>query len=53
MVGSPPGLREPRVFYKIFAESFKDQDHLDAIVSEAQVIVNDALKADAYAKGAA
>ena len=30
--------------YKIYAESFKDQAHLDAIVSEAQEIVNDALK---------
>ena len=30
--------------YKIYAESFKDQEHLDAIVSEAQEIVNDALK---------
>jgi len=30
--------------YKIYAESFKDQSHLDAIVSEAQEIVNDALK---------
>jgi phosphoglucomutase len=30
--------------YKIYAESFKDQGHLDAIVSEAQKIVNDALK---------
>jgi phosphoglucomutase len=30
--------------YKIYAESFKDQDHLKAIVSEAQEIVNDALK---------
>jgi phosphoglucomutase len=29
--------------YKIYAESFKDQGHLDAIVSEAQEIVNDAL----------
>ena len=38
--------------YKIYAESFKDQGHLDAIVSEAQEIVNDALKADASAKGA-
>jgi phosphoglucomutase len=27
--------------YKIYAESFKDQAHLDAIVSEAQEIVND------------
>ena len=30
--------------YKIYAESFKDAAHLDAIVSEAQEIVNDALK---------
>ena len=29
--------------YKIYAESFKDQAHLDAIVSEAQQIVNNAL----------
>jgi phosphoglucomutase len=29
---------------KIYAESFKDQRHLDAIVSEAQEIVNAALK---------
>ncbi len=29
--------------YKIYAESFKDQGHLDAIVSEAHEIVNDAL----------
>ena len=29
--------------YKIYAESFKDQAHLDAIVSEAQEIVNKAL----------
>jgi phosphoglucomutase len=38
--------------YKIYAESFKDQGHLDAIVSEAQEIVNNALRADASAKGA-
>ena len=31
--------------YKIYAESFKSQNHLDAIVSEAQEIVYDALKA--------
>ncbi len=31
--------------YKIYAESFKDQGHLDAIVADAQEIVNDALKA--------
>jgi phosphoglucomutase len=29
--------------YKIYAESFKDQTHLDAILIEAQEIVNDAL----------
>ena len=29
--------------YKIYAESFKDQSHLDAIVNEAQQIVNHAL----------
>jgi phosphoglucomutase len=29
--------------YKIYAESFKDADHLDAIVDEAQQIVNNAL----------
>ena len=29
--------------YKIYAESFRDQAHLDAIVSEAQQIVDDAL----------
>jgi phosphoglucomutase len=31
--------------YKIYAESFKDQRHLDAILSEAQEIVNNALNA--------
>ena len=30
--------------YKIYAESFKDQSHLTAIVQEAQEIVNDALR---------
>jgi phosphoglucomutase len=29
--------------YKIYAESFKSQSHLDAIISEAQAIVNNAL----------
>jgi len=33
--------------YKIYAESFKDQAHLDAIVSEAQEIVHTALKSAA------
>src|SRR5208283_1553006 len=30
--------------YKIYAESFRDQAHLDSIVSEAQLIVNNALE---------
>ena len=29
--------------YKIYAESFKDEAHLDAIVREAQAMVNNAL----------
>ena len=29
--------------YKIYAESFKDEAHLDAIVGEAQAMVNKAL----------
>src|ERR1700674_5830490 len=33
--------------YKIYAESFKSQAHLDAIVNEAQEMVNDALGASA------
>ena len=32
--------------YKIYAESFRDQAHLDAIVAEAQATVNDALRAN-------
>ena len=36
--------------YKIYAESFKDKAHLDAIVSEAQAIVNDALKSSDSAR---
>jgi phosphoglucomutase len=32
--------------YKLYAESFRDQAHLDAIVAEARRIVNDALAAD-------
>jgi phosphoglucomutase len=32
--------------YKIYAESFKDQAHLDAIVSEAQKIVSNALSGE-------
>ena len=31
--------------YKIYAESFRDQGHLDAIVSEARRIVSEALTA--------
>ena len=30
--------------YKIYAESFKDKGHLDAIVSEAQAMVSKALE---------
>jgi phosphoglucomutase len=30
--------------YKIYAESFKDENHLAAIVEEAQAIVTDALR---------
>jgi phosphoglucomutase len=30
--------------YKIYAESFRGQDHLDRVISEAQQIVADALK---------
>jgi phosphoglucomutase len=37
--------------YKIYAESFKDQAHLDAIVSEAQEIVNNALAGSSTALG--
>jgi len=33
--------------YKIYAESFKDRAHLDAIVTEAQAIVSTALGASA------
>jgi phosphoglucomutase len=33
--------------YKIYAESFKNQEHLDAILIEAQEIVNDALSSPA------
>jgi phosphoglucomutase len=36
--------------YKLYAESFKDPAHLDAIVSEAQQIVNDALASSAGQK---
>ena len=34
--------------YKIYAESFRDEAHLQAIVSEAQKIVHDALASAAY-----
>ena len=33
--------------YKIYAESFRDEAHLEAIVSEAQEIVHHALASDA------
>ena len=32
--------------YKIYAESFKNERHLEALVSEAQEMVNDALGTD-------
>ena len=37
--------------YKIYAESFRDQAHLDAIVSEAQRIVNNALESSGTSHG--
>jgi phosphoglucomutase len=39
--------------YKIYAESFKDEDHLDAIVGEAREIVNNALNVSHGARGQA
>jgi phosphoglucomutase len=38
-----PSGTEP--IYKIYAESFKDEQHLDAIVAEVQQIVDNALQA--------
>jgi hypothetical protein len=40
--GSAPSGTEN--IYKIYAESFEDPAHLDAIISEAQQIVNNALR---------
>src|SRR5258706_3090241 len=37
--------------YKIYAESFNDQGHLDAIVSEAQAIVSNALESSESVPG--
>jgi len=37
--------------YKIYAESFKDQAHLDAIVSEAQAMVSNALESSNANRG--
>ena len=39
--------------YKIYAESFKDEGHLDAIVSEAREMVNAALASSPPARGQA
>jgi phosphoglucomutase len=39
--------------YKIYAESFKDEAHLDAIVSEAKEIVNNALSSSHVVRGQA
>ena len=44
MAGSRPGLPAPEDIYKIYAESFKDESHLAAIVQEAQEIVTAALR---------
>ena len=44
MAGLPPGRRAPKTVYKIYAESFKSEAHLDAIVSEAQAMVDKALQ---------
>jgi phosphoglucomutase len=30
--------------YKIYAESFRDESHLELLVEEAQEIVNDAIR---------
>lgn len=37
--------------YKIYAESFKGEDHLDQILKEAQTIVGDALTASPSGSG--
>ena len=37
--------------YKIYAESFRDEAHLDAIVGEAQEIVSNALNSSHAAQG--
>ena len=44
-----PSGTEP--IYKIYAESFKDEKHLDAIVAEAQQIVDNALASSAPGRG--
>jgi phosphoglucomutase len=48
LAGRGPARRRGRLsgtenIYKIYAESFKDQTHLQTIASEAQLIVNSAL----------
>jgi phosphoglucomutase len=42
--GRPSGTEN---IYKIYAEAFRDQAHLDAILSEVQAMVNNALKSTA------
>jgi phosphoglucomutase len=37
--------------YKIYAESFRDEAHLDAIVSEAKEIVSNALNSSHARRG--
>ena len=39
-----PAFSGTENIYKIYAESFKDQSHMAAIVKEAQEIVTDALR---------
>ena len=43
MAGSRPRPSGTENIYKIYAESFKDEKHLEAIIAEAQEIVSAAL----------
>ena len=43
MAGLQPGRPGTENIYKIYAESFKDERHLEAIIAEAQEIVGAAL----------
>src|SRR4029450_8298601 len=46
--GRPSGTEN---LYKIYAESFVDQSHLDALVAEARAIVDSAMDASAWGSG--